>query len=177
MFLPVARCASHQRCSQDNRFWARSCACRGSMPNSDGIAAGRCDSLASALRAIHQHGFPPLGLGPIQAKGGLALALAECAFHSRGLLGCTVELDDPLRPDALAFGETQSRILATCHKPDLDRLAVLARKAGVRLNAIGRTGGADIVFRHEGRDLIRVAVEDAHRAWKDSLPKRFRVRS
>jgi len=111
------------------------------------------------------------------SEGGLAVALAECVFHGQGMVGCAVELDDPIRPDALAFGETQSRILASCHKPDLDRLAVLAREAGVRLRAIGRTGGADIVFRHEGRDLIRVSVEDAYKIWKDSLPEYFRARS
>jgi phosphoribosylformylglycinamidine synthase subunit PurL len=111
------------------------------------------------------------------SEGGLAVAVAECSFHGRGRMGCAIELDDPIRPDALAFGETQSRILASCHKPDLDRLAVLAREAGVALRAIGRTGGADIIFRHEGRDLIRVGVEEAYRTWKDSLPGYFRVRS
>jgi phosphoribosylformylglycinamidine synthase II len=111
------------------------------------------------------------------SEGGLAVALAECAFHGRRMVGCAVELEDPIRPDALAFGETQSRILASCHKPDLDRLAVLARESGVALRAIGRTGGADIVFRHEGRDLIRVGVEEAYRTWKDGLPEYFRARS
>jgi phosphoribosylformylglycinamidine synthase len=110
------------------------------------------------------------------SEGGLAVALAESVFHSRGLIGCVVEMDDPIRPDALAFGETQSRILLSCRKPDLDRLALLARKAGIRLRTIGRTGGSDIVLRHEGRDLIRVAVEDAFRAWKESLPQFFRIR-
>jgi len=110
------------------------------------------------------------------SEGGLAIALAECVFHSQGLTGCAVELDDPIRPDALAFGETQSRILMTCRTADLDRLAGLARTTGVKLAAIGRTGGADIVVRHRGRDLIRVPVEDAYRRWKDGIPKFYRAR-
>jgi phosphoribosylformylglycinamidine synthase II len=108
------------------------------------------------------------------SEGGLAVALAESAFYSRGPIGCSVEMEDPIRPDALAFGETQSRILVSCLKPDLDRLAVLAREAGVKLAVIGRTGGPDIVLRHRGRDLIRVAVEDAYKGWKNSIPEFFR---
>ena len=110
------------------------------------------------------------------SEGGLAVAVAESSFHSRGQMGCLVELEDPIRPDALAFGETQSRILISARKTDLDKLLALARAAGVRLAAVGRTGGQDIVLRHQGRDLIRVPVEDAFRSWKDSLPAAFRVR-
>jgi phosphoribosylformylglycinamidine synthase len=110
------------------------------------------------------------------SEGGLAVALAECAFHSRGPVGCAVELDDPIRPDALAFGETQSRVLLSARPADLDRLTGLARAAGVKLTAIGKTGGADIVLRHRGRDLIRVSVEDAYWRWKDSIPRFFRAR-
>jgi phosphoribosylformylglycinamidine synthase len=110
------------------------------------------------------------------SEGGLAIALAESCFHGRGRPGCTVELDDPIRPDALAFGETQSRILMSSRKADLDKLAVLAKKAGVNLKVIGKTGGPDIVLRHRGRDLIRVSVEDAYKTWKDSIPEFFRIR-
>ena len=111
------------------------------------------------------------------SEGGLAIALAESSFHSQGLMGCSIEVDDPIRPDALAFGETQSRILASCRKADVDKLTILAKNAGVAVKAIGKTGGPDIVLRHQGRDLIRVPVEDAHKAWKDSLPDHFRVRT
>ncbi|HVP91593.1 MAG TPA: phosphoribosylformylglycinamidine synthase subunit PurL [Terriglobales bacterium] len=110
------------------------------------------------------------------SEGGLAVAMAECSFRARGQMGCLVELEDPIRPDALAFGETQSRILISARRTDLDKLLALARAAGVRLAAVGRTGGQDIVLRHQGRDLIRVPVEDAFRSWKDSLPAAFRVR-
>jgi len=111
------------------------------------------------------------------SEGGLAVALAECSFHSQGLTGCSVELDEPIRPDALAFGETQSRILASCRKADIDKLALLAKKAGVAFKAIGKTGGLDIVLRHQGRDLIRVPVEDAYKTWKECVPEFFRVRT
>jgi len=110
------------------------------------------------------------------SEGGLVVAMTECSFHSRGEMGCLVEIDDPIRPDALAFGEAQSRILISAKKADLDKLFALARAAGVKVRAVGRTGGPDVVLRHQGRDLIRVPVEDAFRSWKDSIPAHFRAR-
>ena len=110
------------------------------------------------------------------SEGGLAIALAESSFHSLGPIGGSVEFNDPIRPDALAFGETQSRILLSAKPGDLEKLGALAKTAGVKLAAIGRTGGPDIVLRHRGRDLIRVPVEDAFRFWKDSLPNFYKAR-
>ena len=110
------------------------------------------------------------------SEGGLAVAMTECSFHSPSQMGCAIEIDDPIRPDALAFGETQSRILVSAKRADLDKLFALARSVGVKFRAVGRTGGPDIVLRHQGRDLIRVPVEDAFRSWKDSIPAHFRAR-
>jgi phosphoribosylformylglycinamidine synthase II len=111
------------------------------------------------------------------SEGGLAVTLAECAFHSPRKVGCVVELDDDLRPDAVLFGETQSRILITCRPSSLDKLLSLAWKAGVKAAVIGRTGGAEIAIRHRGRELVRVTVDDAYRAWKDAIPEFFRIRT
>jgi phosphoribosylformylglycinamidine synthase len=111
------------------------------------------------------------------AEGGLAVALAECAFHGRRRLGCRVAFEDCIRPDTLLFGESQSRILLTCRSKDLDRLLALAREKGAPAKAVGETGGAAIVAEHRGRELLRLPVEKAYRAWKDALPNFFKVRS
>jgi phosphoribosylformylglycinamidine synthase len=111
------------------------------------------------------------------SEGGLAVALAECVFHSRKKLGCSVALEDSIRPDTLLFGESQSRILVTCRRKDLDRLRELAREKGVPARAIGETGGAEIAVGHRGRELLRLPVEKAYRAWKDALPNFFEVRT
>jgi phosphoribosylformylglycinamidine synthase II len=110
------------------------------------------------------------------SEGGLAVALAECVFHGRKRIGCSIALDDPIRPDALLFGESQSRILMTCRKKDLDALRGLARRMEVPARAIGVTGGTEIVVAHRGRKLFGLAVEKAFRAWKDALPNFFKVR-
>jgi phosphoribosylformylglycinamidine synthase len=111
------------------------------------------------------------------SEGGLAVALAECVFHGRKKLGCSVALEDSIRPDTLLFGESQSRILVTCRRKDLDRLRELAREKGVPARAIGETGGAEIAVGHRGRELLRLPVEKAYRAWKDALPNFFEVRT
>lgn len=111
------------------------------------------------------------------SEGGLAVALAECAFHGAKKMGCVVDIDDALRPDALLFGETQSRIFVTCRPANLGRFLDMAAARGVAAKAIGRTGGRDIAVRQKGRELVRVPVDKAFRAWKDSLPGFFKVRS
>jgi len=112
------------------------------------------------------------------AEGGLAVALAECAFHSDGRIGCAVELDGGgIRDDALLFGETQSRIVVTCRKADLARLLDLAAGRGVPARAVGRAGGTDLVVSRLGREILRLSVDEAFHAWKDSLPACFKVRT
>ena len=111
------------------------------------------------------------------SEGGLAVALAECAFHSPRKIGCEVDLAGGLREDALLFGESQSRILMTCRPADLSGLLKTAAARGVPAQAIGRTGGAALAVRHAGREILRVPVEKAFRAWKDSLPGFFKVRA
>jgi len=88
-----------------------------------------------------------------------------------------VDLTSPLRNDALLFGETQSRILVTCRRADLDSLLKSAAAHGVPAQAIGRAGGADLVVKHSGQEILRLPVVRAFRAWKDSLPSFFQVRS
>ncbi|MBE3130545.1 MAG: phosphoribosylformylglycinamidine synthase II, partial [Acidobacteria bacterium] len=111
------------------------------------------------------------------AEGGLTVALAECAFHGARKTGCEVDLTDTLRPDALLFGETQSRIVITCRPANLGRFLKTAAARGVPAKSIGRTGGRDIAVRQKGRELLRVPVEKAYRAWKDALPNFFKVRT
>jgi phosphoribosylformylglycinamidine synthase II len=111
------------------------------------------------------------------SEGGLAVALAESAFHGARKVGCDVDLDLPLRSDALLFGESQSRFVVTCRRANLERLLEMAAARGIPAKKVGRTGGIEIRIAQSGRELIRVPVEKAFRAWKDSLPDFFKVRN
>jgi phosphoribosylformylglycinamidine synthase II len=109
------------------------------------------------------------------SEGGLAVGLAECAFHSGRKLGCEVELGGGMRADALLFGESQSRILATSRRADAARLLALAARRGVPAKVIGRVGGPDIAVKQSGREIVRVPVAEAFHVWKDSLPACFKA--
>jgi phosphoribosylformylglycinamidine synthase subunit PurL len=109
------------------------------------------------------------------SEGGLAVGLAECAVHGGRELGCEVELGDGMRADALLFGESQSRILATSRKADAAKLLALAARRGVPAKVIGRVGGRDIAVKRSGREIVRVPVAAAFRVWKDSLPAYFKA--
>jgi phosphoribosylformylglycinamidine synthase II len=111
------------------------------------------------------------------SEGGLAVALAESAFPGARKRGCEVDLEGPMRADALLFGESQSRVLVTCRPKDAGRLEKLGASRGVPVRVIGRVGGADIAVKRSGREVLRVPVETAYRAWKDSLPAYFKIRS
>jgi phosphoribosylformylglycinamidine synthase len=111
------------------------------------------------------------------SEGGLAVSVAECAFHGDGRMGCGLELEDDLRPDALLFGETQSRILVTVKPAKLKKILDLAAKKRVPAAVLGKVGGDRIRIRHKGRELINIRVEEAYRAWKEAIPRCFAVKS
>jgi len=111
------------------------------------------------------------------SEGGLGVALAESAFAGGRKLGCEVDCDTDLRADALLFGESQSRILVTCRRKDLGGLMKSAGARGVPARAIGRVGGTDIAVKSAGREILRVPVGTAFRAWKNGLPDYFKARS
>ncbi len=109
------------------------------------------------------------------SEGGLAVALAECSFGSRAKTGSIIDLNDEIRPDALVFGESQSRIVVSVRKADLSVLLKLAAQKGVQAKAIGKTAGREIIIRHAGREIIRLPVEILYETWKKSIPQVFSI--
>jgi phosphoribosylformylglycinamidine synthase len=75
------------------------------------------------------------------SEGGLAVALAECCISSPDLLGANIKLDVNIRSDALLFGESQSRIVVTTQKKDLETLKEIASQHKIPFVEIGRVGG------------------------------------
>ena len=55
-------------------------------------------------------------------------------------------------------------------------LLALAKKRKVPAARIGRVGGLDIAVRVRGRELLRVPVATALRAWKESIPSRYKIK-
>ncbi len=105
------------------------------------------------------------------SEGGLAVCLAECSFLSPDKLGFEVDLDEPIRPDALLFGETQSRIIVSLPEKNFSRFIFLAERKGVPVKIIGRVKGRRFKISHQKRPIIDLDVGEAYSLWKRALEK------
>jgi len=105
------------------------------------------------------------------SEGGLAVALAECCLSAptRSELGATVELEGSIRPDALLFGESQSRIVVSLRRQHLARLRELADRHEVPLQVLGEVRPRRLTI----GTLIDVSVSDMRDVWETGLPRRF----
>jgi phosphoribosylformylglycinamidine synthase len=94
------------------------------------------------------------------SDGGLGVALAEMAVHSRTGLVVSAIADH-----AELFSESPSRVVVCTPNPD----AIVARatSAGVVVSQLGIAGGERLVV--EG--LVDLALADLERAWRSRLPE------
>ena len=105
------------------------------------------------------------------AEGGLAVALAEsCATGPEGRLGATVELDGAMRPDALLFGESASRIVLSVRPGAVEAVRAIAHRHGAPCAVLGAVGGPDLVMRGQGV-AVRVAVAALRERWWTGLER------
>ena len=111
-----------------------------------------------------------IGEGLVQSAqdisdGGLAVALAECAFKNN--IGASITLKSELRPDSLLFGETQSRVIISALPEHGQRIARLAKIHRISINKIGVTGGADLKI----NELIDLPVEKLNKIYDQAIPR------
>ena len=100
------------------------------------------------------------------AEGGLAVALAEaCISRPQGALGARVTVAAELRPDALLFSESQSRVLVSLPHAALPRLQALARAADLPLVVLGEVGGASLDI----TGYLHLPVAMLHHEWRTAL--------
>jgi len=103
-------------------------------------------------------------------EGGLAVALAECCLSGpEPGLGALIELEGTIRPDALLFGESESRIILSVRRRHLGRVRELAANAEIPLVELGEVRGRRLVI----SPLIDLDLDDVRRAWRDALPRRL----
>ncbi len=110
------------------------------------------------------------------SEGGLAVCLAECAFLSDHKIGFHIDLKDDIRPDALLFGESQSRICVTVRRENLDMLSRLAKDYNTLLTVLGKTGGTRMVITHQKKELLNFPVLEGYNIWKQNIPDTFRIK-
>ena len=108
------------------------------------------------------------------AEGGLAVALAEaCISHPRQPLGARVTLPPSsqggIRPDALLFGESQSRAVVSVRPPDWERLKALLHTSGLPFSVLGEVGGTDL----EIVGYMKIATAALRRQWRTALAQQL----
>ena len=117
------------------------------------------------------------------SDGGLAVAIAECAFDGGGS-GCAVDLpavsfDGGPGAGAIVtlFGESASRAVVSVRRQDRDALFQLAEELGVPHQLIGTTGGTRLQFKVGGEMVIDCAVTEAEQQWSTAIARHFAGRA
>jgi phosphoribosylformylglycinamidine synthase subunit PurL len=110
------------------------------------------------------------------SDGGVAVALAECAFETGGI-GAEVDLPAAGSPIATLFGESASRAMVSATPAASERLIELARELGVPARLIGKTGGSRLRITIDGRPAIDLDVTEAEQVWASGFEKYFKARA
>ncbi|HEU4692950.1 MAG TPA: AIR synthase-related protein, partial [Vicinamibacterales bacterium] len=111
------------------------------------------------------------------SDGGVAVALAECAFDTGGigfevdLPGIEVASAPAVSAVATLFGESASRAIVSIAPAKRSQLMQLATSLGVPALAIGRTGGSRIRIAIAGEPAIDLSVAQAEQAWSTALER------
>jgi phosphoribosylformylglycinamidine synthase len=98
------------------------------------------------------------------SDGGLAIALAEMTIASG--IGAAVSLPPGAAPLPALFGEDQGRYLLTARADDLPALAAEAKKVGVSMASLGRTGGNELKL----GSVVSISVAKLREAHENWLP-------
>ncbi len=117
-------------------------------------------------------------LGAIQAgllnsahdisDGGLAIALTECCISNReSQHGATVSIADRIRPDALLFGESQSRVIISCRTAMGRSVEDWFKAKGIPIARIGSVGGDRVRI----NDLVDVTVARLSETFYTAMPR------
>ena len=140
-----------------------------------GLMRGEPPSLELAReRAVQRACLEAIRLGIVRSahdcsEGGLAVAMAESCMRGAGAsIGVDVELGGAIRPDALLFGESQSRVILSLREANWPRLQEIAAGHRVPLTRLGTVGGTR--FRLRGETFaIDLPLRELERAWRGGL--------
>jgi phosphoribosylformylglycinamidine synthase len=105
------------------------------------------------------------------SKGGLAVAASELCMTNQ--IGCKISLDmvpgGKLNSVEILFSESHSRYLLVVDKKNLKKLEIILQKNKASYKIIGKFGGNKIQFNRGKKSLIDLSVDNAQKAWINSL--------
>jgi len=108
------------------------------------------------------------------ADGGLAVALAECAFPR----GIGVRVNVPARglPAEFAlFGEDASRVVLSCDPTKVARIQQVAEEYGLYADALGETGGDRLEIALDGKAVVSARLAELNQAYESALETALRA--
>ncbi|MBZ4654643.1 MAG: Phosphoribosylformylglycinamidine synthase 2, partial [Peptococcaceae bacterium] len=101
------------------------------------------------------------------SEGGLAIALAECCLAGR--IGADVTLTDGIRPSSILFGESQSRIIVTTPKEELDNVLNRLNQKQVPYKVLGTVGDAELNIVGTGWK-VRLDLKTMEEKYRGAIP-------
>ncbi|MDP2905423.1 MAG: phosphoribosylformylglycinamidine synthase subunit PurL [Candidatus Omnitrophota bacterium] len=142
-----------------------------------GIKKGKCPEINLILeKSVQKTTLETIEKGLVSSahdcsEGGLAVALAECCISGPGKkIGAEVELTGvKMRPDALLFSESQSRIILSVKQKDVKKVLQIAKKNKTPVWLIGKTGTEALKI----NNLVDVSVNRMHEAWAGAIEKKL----
>jgi phosphoribosylformylglycinamidine synthase len=129
-------------------------------------------------QAVHKTALEAIEKGLVNSahdcsEGGLAVALAECCITNNDrMIGANINnLNYDTRPDALLFGESQSRIILSCSKDFVEKIRKIALELKTPFCVIGRTCGKALRILKAEEELIYLPLGDLYEEWSNSLER------
>ena len=112
------------------------------------------------------------------SEGGLAVALVECCISQQiaretpRLIGANIDLTGCFssRLDALAFGESQSRVIVSAAPDQVSNLLGTAAEAGLAVRKIGTVGGSDLQIRMT-QGTLAARLSELHDIWWNTIAR------
>ncbi len=113
------------------------------------------------------------------SDGGFAVALTECCFSESGKsLGAKLDSlgvfnEGEVRKDALLFGESQSRVIASCDPENVEALEVVLKETKVPFQKVGVVEGNRVQM----DKLIDLPVSELEQIFRQAIPRRMETQS
>lgn len=103
------------------------------------------------------------------SEGGLAVALVECCFNPEKLFGAQINLEAGATPAVTTlFNESQSRVVVSVARDDLEKTISILRKSAVPFEQLGKVGAEDLCVRVND-ETFRWQITDLYDDWWNAI--------
>lgn len=97
------------------------------------------------------------------SDGGIAINIAESIIS--GNIGAKIEVDISLNPISFLFSETQSRIVITISKNNLEKVEALLKTNNTPYSILGKVGGDKLII----NNLVNLNIKKMEEIWEKTI--------